>query len=99
MPPYHAIVRGLCHDSTPLLLSVGDLGTPVAVCYVALFLAQPKRSGTGHITPPPRGQLSKELKPVAGLTQKPFCAACEHDSPLPQPSPPVPPDPMPATHR
>src|SRR6267378_6980538 len=51
MPPYHAIVRGLCHDSTPILLSVGDLGTPVAVCYVALCLAQPRRSGTGNISP------------------------------------------------
>src|SRR5467141_4092819 len=51
MPPYHAIVRGLCHDSTPLLLSVGDLGTSVAVCYVARCLAQPRRSGPGNISP------------------------------------------------
>src|SRR5262249_26454330 len=42
---------------------------------------------------------STELKPFAGLTHKPCCAACAHDSTLPQPSPPVPPDPMPATHR
>src|SRR5262245_48684104 len=47
----------------------------------------------------PRRQRSKELQPFAGLTHKPFCAACEPDSTLPQPSPPVPPDPMPTTHR
>src|SRR6266568_658946 len=48
MPPYHAVVRGCCHDSRPILLSAGSLGTPVAVCHTALCLAQPMRGGTGN---------------------------------------------------
>jgi hypothetical protein len=48
MPPYHTIVRGLCHDSRPIVLPVGGLGTPVAVCSAALCLAQPMRDGTGN---------------------------------------------------
>jgi len=71
--------------------------------FVMLHSAWPSRGapvqGTSAQSIKPRRQRSKELKPFAGLTHKPFCAACEHDSTLPQPSPPVPPDPMPATHR
>jgi IS1 family transposase len=71
--------------------------------FVMLHAAWPSRGapvqGTSAQPIKPRRQRSKELKPFAGLTHKPFCAACEHDSTLPQPSPPVPPDPMPATHR
>jgi len=71
--------------------------------FVMLHSAWPSRGapvqGTSAQPIKPRRQRSKELKPFAGLTHKPFCAACEHDSTLPQPSPPVPPDPMPATHR
>src|SRR5467141_938214 len=71
--------------------------------FVMLHSAWPSRGapvqGTSAQPITPRRQRSKELKPFAGLTHKPFCAACAHDSTLPQPSPPVPPDPMPATHR
>src|SRR5712691_4956919 len=71
--------------------------------FVILHSAWPSRGapvqGTSAQPITPRRQRSKELKPFAGLTHKPFCAACAHDSTLPQPSPPVPPDPMPATHR
>src|SRR5262245_42845028 len=68
-----------------------------------LHAAWPSRGapvqGTSAQPIKPRRQRSTELKPFAGLTHKPCCAACEHDSTLPHPSPPVPPDPMPATHR
>src|SRR5262249_22870718 len=71
--------------------------------FVMLHCAWPSRGapvqGTSAQPIKPRRQRSKELKPFADLTHKPLCAACEHDSTLPQPSPPVPPDPMPATHR
>src|SRR6266478_1069272 len=71
--------------------------------FVILHSAWPSRGapvqGTSAQPITPRRQLSKDLKPFAGLTHKPFCAACEHDSTLPQPPPPVPPDPRPATHR
>src|SRR5262245_1307191 len=42
MPPLHHRVRGYCPDSTPLLLSVPGLGTPVAVYHIVLRLAQPR---------------------------------------------------------
>src|SRR5215510_5679594 len=71
--------------------------------FVMLHAAWPSRGapvqGTSAQPIKPRRQRSTELKPFAGLTHKPCCAACEHDSTLPHPSPPVPPDPMPATHR
>src|SRR5882672_429772 len=71
--------------------------------FVMLHAAWPSRGapaqGTSAQPITPRRQRSKELKPFAGLTHQPFCAACAHDSTLPQPPPPVPPAPMPATHR
>ena len=42
---------------------------------------------------------TSELKPFAGLIQRPPCAACEHDAHYPPPSPPRRPDPMPTTNR
>src|SRR5438128_10210547 len=42
---------------------------------------------------------SNEPKPFEGLTQKPQCAACEHDANHPMPPAPRRPDPMPPTHR
>src|SRR4029453_2499086 len=43
MPPYHPMVRGLCYDSTPFLLSARGVGTPVVMCDAARRLAQPRR--------------------------------------------------------
>src|SRR5262249_59676857 len=43
MPLYHPMVKGLYHDSTPLLLSARDVGTSVALCDAARLLAQPRR--------------------------------------------------------
>ena len=51
MPPYHAIVWGLCHDFIPSLPSVGGLGSPVVVYHAALCLAQPMRDVTGNASP------------------------------------------------
>ena len=48
MPPYHAIMRGLCHDSIPVILPVSGLGTPVTVCHATLCLTQLMRDGTGN---------------------------------------------------
>ena len=42
---------------------------------------------------------TSEPKPFEGLTQRPPCAACEHDAHRPKPSAPRRPDPMPATNR
>ncbi len=44
-------------------------------------------------------KCSTEPKPFAGLTQRPHCAACEHDAHHPQGPPPMRPDPMSPTHR
>jgi IS1 family transposase len=46
----------------------------------------------------PLRKRSKAPKPFAGLTHKPYCAACEEATHLKLP-PPVPPDPMPMSHR
>src|SRR5215475_9774041 len=43
MPPYHPMVRGLCYDSTPFLLSARGVGTAVVMCDAARRLAQPRR--------------------------------------------------------
>src|SRR5262249_42725183 len=40
-----------------------------------------------------------EPKPFEGLTQRPPCAACEHEAHHPKPSAPRRPEPMPATNR
>jgi hypothetical protein len=42
---------------------------------------------------------TSEPTPFEGLTQRPPCAACEHEAHHPQPSAPRRPDPMPATNR
>ena len=42
---------------------------------------------------------ANEPKPFAGLTQRPHCAACEHDANHPQVPPPQRPEPMPPTSR
>src|SRR5262249_58503561 len=43
MPPYHPMVRGLCHDATPFLLSARGVRTAVVLCDAARRLAQPRR--------------------------------------------------------
>src|SRR5262249_12412645 len=48
---------------------------------------------------PPRHKRSQAPKPFAGLTRKPYCAACEQEVMHPAVLSPVPPAPMPPTHR
>src|SRR5499433_2330063 len=70
---------------------------------VMLHLPWPSRCTTAQGTPAqpilPRRQRSKDPKPCAGLTHKPHCALCEQEAVHPQAAPPVPPEPMPPTHR
>ena len=70
--------------------------------FIMLHLTWPKRSAattTAPATPiQPKRTRSNEPKPFAGLTTKPPCALCEREAAHPQP-PPVPPEPMPSTHR
>src|SRR4029453_3438369 len=47
----------------------------------------------------PRRQHSNEPKPFAGLTYKPHCALCGHETTPPKLPPPVRPDPMPLPNR
>ena len=47
----------------------------------------------------PKRHRSTEPKPFEGLTHKPHCALCERETAHLQSPPPVPPDPMPSTHR
>jgi len=51
------------------------------------------------ISAQPQRKRSTAPKPFAGLTQKPPCALCERETVYPNPSAPVPPDPMPPTNR
>ncbi len=70
-----------------------------------LHYAWPSRSATSSHQPPEpvparfKRNRTGEPKPFAGFTQRPPCAACEHEAHHPIPAPPRRPDPMPATHR
>jgi IS1 family transposase len=70
---------------------------------VMLPLAWPSpgvRAPTKPSTPIPlRRKRSNDPQPFAGLTQKPHCALCAHEVAHPHAPPPVPPAPMPPTHR
>jgi IS1 family transposase len=71
--------------------------------FVMLHAAWPSRCTT--VQGPPakpivrRRQRSKAPQPFAGLTHKPSCALCEHETIHPQPRSPVRPAPMPPTNR
>ena len=51
------------------------------------------------VPPQCKRKQSNEPKPFEGLTQRPHCAACEHDTTHAQVPPPRRPDPMPPTNR
>src|ERR1051326_2573720 len=102
MPSLHHRVRGYCDDSAPVLLPIGDLGTP-GLC-VMLHLTWPSQAAVSPQKPvepapiKPKHTHAIESKPFAGLTQNPPCALCAQEAPPPQAPPPVPPEPMPPTH-
>ena len=61
--------------------------------FVMLHVAesQPRGSDTTNSAPiKPKRKRSNEPKPFAGLTHKPHCALCEHETAHPQAPPPVP---------
>jgi len=72
------------------------------LCFM-LHYAWPSRSATSPQQPiapvPARFQRkrTREPKPFAGFTQRPPCAACEHEACQPTPAPSRRPDPMLAT--
>ena len=51
------------------------------------------------VPPQFKRKRANEPHPFEGLTQRPHCAACEHDASHPTPQPPRRPDPMPPTNR
>jgi IS1 family transposase len=73
--------------------------------FIILHLTWPQRAVTvpaATAQPKPRKPKrprSNEPKPFEGLTHKPHCALCARETAHPQAPPPVPPDPMPSTHR
>src|SRR5215831_955803 len=60
-------------------------------------------SKPGRTTPPvpakPKRKRSTEPQAFEGLTKKPHCVLCERETAPSQAPPPVPPEPMPSTHR
>jgi hypothetical protein len=73
--------------------------------FIILHLPWPQRAVTVPAAPAqpepltPKRHRSNEPTPFEGLTHQPHCALCERETASPQAPPPVPPDPMPATHR
>jgi hypothetical protein len=72
---------------------------------IMLHYAWPSRSAVSPQLPTEpvptkfKRKRTSEPKPFEGLTQRPPCAACEHDAHHPQPSAPRRPDPLLATNR
>src|SRR5712691_9195853 len=54
---------------------------------------------TAPLPPGSKRKRTSEPQPFEGLTQRPLCAACEHDAQHPHVPPSRRPDPMPPTHR
>ena len=73
--------------------------------FVILHLTWPQPGVTAPAVPVEPKPLklkrhhSNEPKAFEGLPKKPHCALCERDTAHPQPPCPVPPEPMPTTHR
>ena len=73
--------------------------------FIILLLIRPKTGESAPATPvepepiKPKRPRSTEPQPFEGLTHKPPCTLCERETVHPHAPPPVPPDPMSATHR
>src|SRR5215831_7921586 len=81
MPPYQPVVRGLCHDSTPFLLSACGVGTAVVLCDAACCLAQPRRQGPASASRGGTHQAQAHPLPRAPTvcrpdTQTALCPVC-----------------------
>jgi hypothetical protein len=72
---------------------------------IMLHCGWPSRSTRALSRPAESGPLTRKRKhsnapkPFEGLTQRPHCAACDHDANHPHEPSPMRPDPMPPTHR
>src|SRR6266436_6793131 len=72
---------------------------------IMLHSGWPSRSTMSHHKPTAPVPLTFKRnrpnapKPFEGLTQRPHCAACEHEAAHPNPPPPLRPHPMPPTNR
>ena len=72
---------------------------------IMLHCGWPSRSTRALSRPAAPGPLTRKRQhsnapqPFEGLTQRPHCAACEHDANCPHEPSPMRPDPMPPTHR
>jgi IS1 family transposase len=80
------------------------LGLVALVCVFLMLCALEPHHAAAYRQPirppkPPRRTRSKEPQPFTGLTQRPPCALCEHETAHPHVPPPAPPEPMPPTHR
>jgi hypothetical protein len=68
--------------------------------FAMLHFIGSKSGGTSQPVPAkPRRRRTSEPKPFAGLTHKPHCARCEHETAATTPPPPRRPDPLPETNR
>src|SRR5262252_4153718 len=69
--------------------------------FVMLPLSWPRRSATPTTAPatPIKPKRSPAPKAFEGLTQKPHCVLCEHETLHTAPAPPLRPDPMPLANR
>lgn len=56
-------------------------------------------SPSDPVPPPLKRPPATDPKPFEGLTQRPYCAACDRDAASPKALPPRRPEPMPPTHR
>jgi hypothetical protein len=72
---------------------------------IMLHSGWPSRSTMSHQKPAEpvpftfKRNRSNKPKPFESPTQRPHCAACEHEAAHPQSPPPLRPDPMPPTNR
>src|SRR5262245_29802429 len=97
-PQLNLFWRGQGHGLTPFVLPTCRVGTRMALRSVACTESKP---GLPALPMPakPKRQRSSAPKPFAGLTHRPPCALCERETVHPNPSAPVPPDPLPPTNR
>jgi IS1 family transposase len=89
------MIPHLCFYQLVLIMLVG--------LFIMLYLIWPshrRAKGLQTLTSAtPSRKHSREPKPFAGLTYKPYCALCKQETMHPMPRPPMPPDPVPSTNR
>jgi hypothetical protein len=89
------MIPALVYDPLVIIILLG-LCFMLPHLWPRLHRGMPTRPGAPS---KPKHNRSREPKPFAGLTHKPHCALCEHETGETAPAPPRRPDPMPPTHR